>query len=78
MTLTVFFLARHPGTYASRALLRTRITAWLDHECRLDLRRFNRERDMEMLVGRVLEGVGFVLVGDANHSWEGEEMETML
>lgn len=62
MTIAMLFLVRHTGTYYSRGVLRTRINAWLDNECRWDLSGLSKERDMEFLVDVVVRSGG-VTVG---------------
>jgi len=68
MTLAILFLSRNSGHYASHSALRKRITTWLDRAngCGRNLTWFESERDMEMLVDKVII-CGGVSVGTWNY-----------
>lgn len=68
MTLAILFLSRNNGHYASHSALRKRITAWLNRENDYgrDLTWFESDRDMEILVDKVMV-CGGVSVGKWNY-----------
>lgn len=55
------FLDRYSGTYRTRGGLRAKIENYLDNEYEYDLKWFNREKDVQLLVDLVAQAGGVVI-----------------